>query len=142
VTKMLDRELDGVLNQPIHRAAGLEIVSIVNGECEIRYQVNDTTANPHGKLHGGVMCLMHDVAGFLAVASLLSADQHASTAETHTSILRPANRGETIIVRAKVDRVGRTLAFMRSETFARGSDGKERLIATGALTKAVVSVSP
>jgi uncharacterized protein (TIGR00369 family) len=137
---MLERERDGVLNQPVHRGAGLEIVTAAEGRCEIRYQVNDTTANPHGMLHGGIICLMHDVADFLAVASLLPADKHAVTAETHTSILRPANRGETITVRAQVDRVGKTLAFMRCETFATDASGKQRLIATGSLTKAVTAV--
>ena len=39
----------------------------------------------------------------------------------------------------QVDRVGRTLAFMRSETFAIDAAGKERLIATGSLTKAVTA---
>lgn len=136
---VLDREREHVLAQPVHRAAGLELVSAADGACEIRYQVNDTTANPHGMLHGGIVCLMHDVADFLALCSILPADKHAVTAETHTSILRPANRGETIIVRAKVDRLGKSLAFIRCETYARDADGRERLIATGSLTKAVVA---
>lgn len=136
---MLERVLDAVLRQPLHAAAGLQLVSAADGKAEIRYQVNDTTANMQGMLHGGIVCLMHDVGVFLAVSSLLPAEKHAVTAETHVSILRPANRGETIIVRAVVDRIGRTLAFMRSETFACGADGKERLIATGSLTKAVTT---
>lgn len=136
---MLERVRGVVEAQPLHRAAGLEIVSAAEGRCEIRYAVNDFTANPQGMLHGGIICLMHDVADFLAVASLLPAEKHAVTADTQTTILRPATRGETIIVRAQVDRVGRTLAFMRSETFARDSEGRERLVATGTLTKAVTS---
>lgn len=136
---MLDRVKDAVLRQALHAAAGLELVSADGGKAEIRYQVNDMTANVQGMLHGGIITLMHDVGVFLAVASVLPAEKHAVTAETHVSILRPANRGETIIVRATVDRVGKTLAFMRSETWARTADGSERLIATGSLTKAVVS---
>lgn len=136
---MLERELPGVLAQPLHVAAGLEVVSVGDGRAEIRYRVNDATANPHGKLHGGIVTLMHDVAVFLAVASLLPAEKHAVTCETHVSILRPANRGETIVVRGRVDRLGRSLAFLRSETFARDAAGVERLIATGSLTKAVTS---
>lgn len=136
---MLARELPGVVAQPLHVAAGLEVVSVGDGCAEIRYRVNDATANPHGMLHGGIIALMHDVAVFLAAASLLPADRHAVTCETHTSILRPANHGEVIVVRARVDRLGRTLAFMRCETFACDSDGKERLIATGSLTKAVTA---
>lgn len=136
---MLERVLPAVLAQPLHAAAGLELVSAGDGRAEIRYQVNDTTANPQGMLHGGIVTLMHDVAVFLAVATLLPADKYAVTCETHVSILRPANRGETIVVRGTVDRLGRTLAFMRSETFACDATGKERLIATGSLTKAVTA---
>lgn len=136
---MLERELPGVLAQSLHVAAELEVVSVGEGRAEVCYRVNDATANPHGMLHGGVITLMHDVAVFLAVASLLPADRHAVTCETHVSILRPANRGETIVVRGAVDRLGRTLAFLRSETFARDANGKERLIATGSLTKAVTA---
>lgn len=134
---LIERMRDLVLGQALHRAAGLELISAADGEAVIHYQVNEMTANVHHMLHGGIIALMHDVAVFLAVATLLPADKHAVTAETQTSILRPANLGETIIVRARVDRVGRTLAFMRSETWARDAAGKERLIATGSLTKGV-----
>lgn len=136
---MLERVLPAVLAQPLHAAAGLELVSAAEGRAEIRYQVNDMTANVQGMLHGGIVTLMHDVAVFLAVATLLPVERHAVTCETHVSILRPANRGETIVVRGTVDRLGRTLAFLRSETYARDATGKERLIATGSLTKAVTS---
>lgn len=140
MTLMLDRVLDSVLSQPLHAAAQLELVSAADGRSEIRYQVNDMTSNVMGMLHGGVVCLMQDVGMSLAVSSLLPTEKHAVTAEAHSSLLRPANRGETIIVRSQVDRLGRAMAFMRSETFARGADGTERLIATGSVTKAVTSI--
>lgn len=138
-TTMLDRVLEQVVATPAHQAAGLRVIRAAAGECEIHYEVNEFTANMHGMLHGGFVCLMHDVADFLALASALPADKHAVTADTQTSILRPANRGDTIIVRAKVDRAGKTLAFMRCESFSRSADGTEKLIATGALTKAIVA---
>lgn len=136
---MLERVRDLVLELPVHRQAGLRLVSAADGRATVRYDVNEYTANVQGMLHGGYVTMMHDVAVFLAVATLLPAEKHAVTCETQSSILRPANRGETIEVRAQVDRLGRTLAFMRSETYAIDSNGKERLIATGSLTKAVTS---
>ncbi|MFZ5723150.1 MAG: PaaI family thioesterase [Pseudomonadota bacterium] len=134
---MLERVRAAVLQLPLHRAADLELVSAAEGRAVIRYRVNDFTGNVQGMLHGGIVTAMHDVAVFLAVSTLLPADRHAVTCETQSSILRPANRGETIVVRAQVDRLGRTLAFMRSETWAVDGEGRERLIATGSLTKAV-----
>lgn len=134
---MLERVLEPVLQTPLHIAAGLEVVRSADGAAEIRYPVNEHSSNMHGMLHGGITCVMHDVACFLAVASLLPAENHAVTCDTQVSTLRPARRGETITVRAKVDRLGRSLAFMRSESYAVDAEGRERLIATGTLTKAV-----
>lgn len=136
---MLDRVLEQVLGTPVHQLVGLRVIHARDGECEIHYEVNEITANMHGMLHGGFVCMMHDVADFIALASALPPEKHAVTADTQTSILRPANRGDTIIVRAKVDRAGKTLAFMRCESFSRSKDGTEKLIATGALTKAIVA---
>ena len=134
---MLERVLEPVLQTPLHIAAGLQLVRAADGMAEIRYPVDGICSNMHGMLHGGITCVMHDVACFLAVASLLPAENHAVTCDTQVSILRPASRGETITVRAKVDRLGRSLAFMRSESYAVDAEGRERLIATGTLTKAV-----
>jgi acyl-coenzyme A thioesterase 13 len=62
------------------------------------------------------------------------------TVETHSSVLRAAMKGETVVIRARLDRLGRTLAAMRAEALAVNASGEERLIATGSVTKAITTV--
>ena len=56
------------------------------------------------------------------------------------SVLRAAQKGETVVLRGRADRIGRTLAAMRAEAYAVNADGEERLIATGSVTKSILSV--
>ena len=100
--------------------------------------MNDFTTNPQGALHGGIVYALMDVACFFAAISKLPSDQHAVTIETHSSVLRAASQGEQIIIRAHVDRLGRTLAAMRAEAYALNAQQQERLIATGSVTKAII----
>ena len=44
------------------------------------------------------------------------------------------------MLRGRADRIGRTLAAMRAEAYAVNADGEERLIATGSVTKSILSV--
>tara|TARA_R100000789_G_scaffold58190_1_gene56179 strand:+ start:783 stop:1205 length:423 start_codon:yes stop_codon:yes gene_type:complete len=132
---------DDILAHPLHRACELELVSAVDGRSEVRFPVNDFTTNPQGALHGGIVYALMDVACFFAAASKLPPEQHAVTIETHSSVLRAASRGEQVVIRAHVDRLGRTLAAMRAEAYAINAEQQERLIATGSVTKAIVQTA-
>ena len=132
----LDEVREGVLTHAFHRACGLELVLADAGRAEIRFAVNDFTANPQGALHGGIVYAMIDVACFFAVVPALASDQHPVSVETHVSILRPALHGDQIRIVAWTDRVGRSLASMRAEVFLIG--GEAKLIATGTVTKSIL----
>jgi uncharacterized protein (TIGR00369 family) len=130
---------DGVLNHPFHRACELSLGHSADGRAEIRFAVNAFTANPQGALHGGILYAMMDVACFFAVVPLLQPDQHPVSVEVHTSVLRAALQGDTVIIRSWVDRLGRTLAAMRCDALVVDADGSERLIGTGNVTKSILS---
>lgn len=130
---------EAVLNHPLHRACELTLQHSAGGRAEVRFAVNSFSANPQGALHGGVLYAMMDVACFFAVVPELAPDQHPVSIEVHTSILRPALLGETVILRSRVDRIGRTLAAMRAEALVQEADGSERLIATGSVTKSILT---
>jgi len=70
---------------------------------------------------------------------MLEADKHPVSIETHTSVLRAAFKGDRVMIRARVDRLGRTLAAMRADALAVKPDGSEKLIATGSVTKSIIS---
>ncbi|MFN3712299.1 MAG: PaaI family thioesterase [Alcanivoracaceae bacterium] len=130
---------DGVLGHPFHRACELALDHSADGRAEIRFAVNAFTANPQGALHGGILYAMMDVACFFAVVPLLESDQHPVSVEVHTSVLRAALQGDTVIIRSWVDRLGRTLAAMRCDALVKEADGSERLIGTGNVTKSILT---
>jgi uncharacterized protein (TIGR00369 family) len=135
--------IDAILAAPLHRACELAVVRAVDGQSELLFQVNDFTANIQGKLHGGILYAMVDVACFMAMVSRLGPGQHGVTVDIQVSVLRPAALGETVVVRGRADRVGRTLANLRAEAWARGADGVERMIGTGTVLKSIsVSAGP
>lgn len=136
----LDVTRDEVLAHPLHQACELELMQAGDGTSELRFQVNDFTANPLGALHGGILYALMDVTCFFAAVPLLEDHQAPVTIETHNSVLRAAFKGETVILRGKADRIGRTLAAMRAEAYAINAEGEERLIATGSVTKSIMMV--
>lgn len=129
--------IDAIQANPLHKACELEVLRASGGTSEVRFRVNDFTANITGHLHGGILYAMIDVGCFMAMASLLAPGRHGVTADIQVSVLRPAVKGETVLVRGKADRIGRTLANLRAEAYAVGNEG-ERLIGTGTLIKALV----
>lgn len=135
----LENVREGVLSHPFHRACELTLQYATDGRAELGFLVNDFTGNPQGALHGGILYALMDVACFFAVLPALTDDQHPVSVEVHTSVLRAARQGERVLLRSQVDRLGRTLAAMRCEAFARDADGNERLIATGSVTKSILN---
>lgn len=129
-----------VLAHPLHSACEMTLARAEDGHAETGFAVNDFTVNPQGILHGGIVYAMVDVSCFFALVSQLPADQHAVTAEIHCSMLRGARRGEQVLIRSRVDRLGRTLAAMRADVLVARDEG-EVLIATGSVTKAIVASS-
>jgi acyl-coenzyme A thioesterase PaaI-like protein len=87
----------------------------------------------------GMLYTFFDVACFFACLTLLEADKHPVSIETHTSVLRAAFKGDRVMIRARVDRLGRTLAAMRADALAVKPDGSEKLIATGSVTKSIIT---
>lgn len=136
----LEQTCDDVLAHPLHRACELTLVSAAAGQAETRFAVNSFSVNPQGILHGGIVYAMVDVSCFFALASQLPADRHPVTAEIHCSLLRGAREHDSVIVRSKVDRLGRALAAMRADVLV-ARDAGEVLIATGSVTKAIVDSS-
>ena len=135
----LEQVRDGVLNHALHRACELSLKHSADGRAEVSFAVNDFTANPQGALHGGILYAMMDVACFFAVVPQLTADQHPVSVEVHTSVLRAALKGDTVIIRSWVDRLGRTIAAMRCDALVIEKDGSERLIGTGSVTKSILA---
>ncbi|MBZ2190362.1 PaaI family thioesterase [Alcanivorax sp. JB21] len=138
VTSRLDLVREFILAHPLHHACELAFVSAAEGKATLTFQINDFCASPQGTLHGGILYALMDVSCFFAVATLLPADQHAVSVDVGTTLLRAGQRGDTVYLRAHVDRLGRTLAAMRVEASVI-VNGEEKLLATGHVNKALIS---
>lgn len=139
-TGIVPAVLPAVLANPLLAACGLSFRRAADGRSEIAFDVGPFTADLGQGLNGSVLYVMFDAACFLAIASRLQSGAHAVTIDIHVALLRPASVGDTIVVTAEVDRLGRSLANARAQATIRDETG-ERLLATATVQKAIVAAS-
>jgi uncharacterized protein (TIGR00369 family) len=108
---------------PIASLLGAELVSVGDGEAVFRITPDESTYNPIGMVHGGLLCTMLDSAAGCAVQTLLPAGAGYGTIEIKVSFLRPLRAdGTPIEVHGQVLRAGSRIAF--AEAHARNAAGE------------------
>ena len=129
VAKMPGREflqaiIDGELPRPPFAAlTGAEIAAVDDGVAIFRFTPEESTLNPLGLVHGGMMCALLDSAAGCAVHTRLEAGVGMSSIEIKVSFLSAVKAGGgTLEVEGRALRVGRQVAF--AEAHARAGDGK------------------
>jgi uncharacterized protein (TIGR00369 family) len=115
---ILDRRLPP---PPMAALIGAELVSVGEGEAVFRCTPDESTYNPLGIVHGGLLCTLLDTAAGCAVHSLLPAGAGFSTIELKVSFLAPLQAGDRIEIRGRVLRIGGRVAF--AEAHARDERG-------------------
>lgn len=130
-----DDVVAAVLNLPLHRYVGIELIDPSDPARGVAVDVGETNVNPSDNLHGGVVPLLLDVAAYLAAAELFEPETDAVTATNSVSLLRPVPTGKRFTASANVDRLGRNALFI---TVQAKCDGQ--VVATGQIVKAVISV--
>ena len=116
--------IDGEVPEPPFAAlVGARLQSVGDGEAIFRCTPDESTYNPAGLVHGGLLCMLLDSACGCAVQSRLPASVAISSIEIKVSFLSAlrSDSGELEIL-GKALRVGRQVAF--SEAHARNGDGK------------------
>jgi uncharacterized protein (TIGR00369 family) len=120
--EFLQAMIDGRVPPPPFAAlTGAELVSVGDGVAVFRCSPDESTYNPLGLVHGGVVCTLLDSAAGCSVHSQLPAGVGFSSIEIKVSFLAPAN-GETLEIEGRSLRVGRQVAF--AEAHARTVAGK------------------
>jgi uncharacterized protein (TIGR00369 family) len=120
--EFLQAMVDGRLPPPpFAQLTGAELVSVGDGVAVFRCTPDESTYNPLGLVHGGVVCTLLDSAAGCAVHSQLPAGVGFSSIEIKVSFLSPAN-GATLEIEGRSLRVGRQVAF--AEAHARTAAGK------------------
>ena len=122
--EFLQAIVDGkVPRPPMAELTGARLVSVGDGEAVFRCTPDESTYNPVGIVHGGLLCTLLDSAAGCAVQSALPAGVGISSIEIKVSFLSAvrADSGELEIT-GRALRVGRQVAF--AEAHARAADGK------------------
>ncbi|HUA46185.1 MAG TPA: PaaI family thioesterase [Solirubrobacteraceae bacterium] len=122
--ELLQAIVDGRLPRPpIASLFGARMTSVGEGVVVFECTPDESTYNPIGLVHGGLLCTLLDSAAGCAVHSLLPAGVGFSSIEIKVSFLSPvtADSGK-LVVEGRALRVGRQIAF--AEGHARTAAGK------------------
>ena len=96
---------------PMAALVGAELLAVGDGEALFSCTPDESTYNPMGIVHGGLLCTLLDTAAGCAVHSLLPAGAGFSSIELKVSFLAPLQAGDRIEVRGRVLRIGGRVAF-------------------------------
>jgi uncharacterized protein (TIGR00369 family) len=122
--ELLQAIIDGQLPRPpIAELLDARLVSIDEGSARFECVPDESTYNPIGLVHGGMLCTLLDSAAGCAVHTMLAPGVGYSTIEIKVSFMA-AVRADTGTIEAegRVLRLGRQVAF--AEAHARTADGK------------------
>lgn len=116
---------------PFNKFLGVRASSLSRGRVEIEIPFRDELVGDPMKpaLHGGVMSMLADVAGGMAIWSMLDDMNHRlSTIDLRVDYLRPG-RLEALVAEGTIVRVGRSVGVADVRLFQRSAPGDA--VATG-----------
>ncbi|MQA08589.1 MAG: hotdog fold thioesterase [Pseudonocardiaceae bacterium] len=134
----LEAMIEGKLPPPpISGLLDMRGISVSDGQVVFGCTPDESTYNPIGLVHGGLVCTLLDSAAGCAVHSTLPAGTGYTSAEIKVNYLRPihAHTGE-LTARGWVTKPGRRIAF--AEADLRDPDGN--LLATASSTCLIMSM--
>jgi uncharacterized protein (TIGR00369 family) len=108
---------------PMAELIGAQLVSVGDGEVRFAWTPDESTYNPIGMVHGGLLCTLLDFAAGAAVHTRLAAGVGFSSIEIKVSYLKAlrADSGD-IEVHGRALQIGRRVAF--AEAHARNPAGE------------------
>ena len=118
-------------NNPVVEFVGIELLEARVGHATVVLPYREELNNSMGLIQGGILGVLADVAGGLALYTVLPdpAKVVIPTIEFKLNFLRPASQVK-IIARGKVTHHGRQIAVCQADI----STGEETLLATGLFT--------
>ena len=131
-----ERVRDGLLPAPpIAQLFGFSILEVGDGEVRFGCTPDESTLNPLGGVHGGLLATLLDTVTGCALHTTLPAGTGFSTIEIKVSYLRALRPGTPL------EAVGRVLRRGRSVAFTEGSvtDDQGRLCGTATASLAIAA---
>jgi uncharacterized protein (TIGR00369 family) len=118
---------------PMAALVGAELLAVGDGEALFACTADESTYNPMGIVHGGLLCTLLDTAAGCAVHTLLPAGAGFASIELKVSFFEPLQAGDRIEVRGSVLRIGGRVAFAQ----AHARDARGRLVGHATTTLAI-----
>lgn len=120
-------------SNPAFVALDAILVEGTPGDVLVSFLAGEATTQGNGVVSGGAMANMLDSAMAVAALSQLRPGQTCTTISLTVNMMRPAVAGR-LYVRARVDRLGRRVAFAHGQLL----NGDDVLLATGSSSLAVI----
>ncbi len=130
----LQERITLIESNPFHQFSGIHQLESHEGEGSMLLTVREPIINPNGKLHGGILYAFSDVCAYLALLSLLKENQDAVTHDIHVSVMRAAGFGDQLQFKSKVTKLGRNIAFIKTQVLR-----NDELISEATLTKSILN---
>ena len=127
--------LEGFSIPPISRFLDAQLVSHdpLAGELRISFETRPEYANPAGTVNGGIVtAMLDDTMGPLVVAQTGGTKVPVST-DLHTTFLKGVPIGPRCVVAARIDRLGRSVAFTSAVALSPAGEVLARAIHTAQL---------
>ena len=125
--KYKDRIKEYLSRQYFMQHIGIELTVIGEGHVEAELEIAQIHYQQFGRIHGGVIATIADIAAGFAAYTLVPENSHVVTGEIKVSYLR-AGRGSKIKAVGKVIKPGRNMSFCEAEVWS-SENGSEVLIA-------------
>jgi acyl-coenzyme A thioesterase 13 len=114
----------------VYRRARFKLLSYGEGSARMECPVVPETQNVNGDLHGGIVAVLVDEVGTVALASLDFEGRPGVSTDINVSYLSPG-RPPRVVAEARALKVGRHLGYVQVDV--RAEDGT--LVAQGRMTK-------
>lgn len=123
-----------VASFPLGERLGFTVTTVAPGRARAVIDATAELWNPHGVLHGGVVCTMADTAMGIAAGGVIPADRSPVTVEIQVRFLRPVVEGR-VTVDAHVLHAGTGVAQLEAVVH----DAHGRHVASASATFAIVA---
>lgn len=117
-----------VARSPFHAAFGVRVDHASEGSVDLSWEARADDLNLQGRVHGGLLATLADIAMGLAVRTAVEPGRRHVTIELSVHYLRPARPG-ALTAEGRVVRVGRQIAFADAEV--RDASGRPLVRASG-----------
>jgi uncharacterized protein (TIGR00369 family) len=125
----LDELKQRVRGSPFHQWAGMELLSVGEGQSEMVMDLRPHHFNPQGIVHGGIVAAMADTAIGLALRSRLRAGLTHRTAQLNVHFLAKGE-GNRLVGRGHTVHLGQRMGYGEGEVL----DGDGQLLARATAT--------